>query len=94
MSISEFLERIDYCEISTKKENDAYTLFEVLNTRGLALEPLDLIKNNFYKIFASCNEKDPQKVDETINKMEVVWSDEVFSDDTPDYKKNLIAYLG
>lgn len=41
------LEHIKFCVIITGNENDAYTLFEVLNDRALDIEDLDLIKNLF-----------------------------------------------
>ena len=41
--IDSMLEHIKFCVIITGNENDAYTLFEVLNDRALDIEDLDLI---------------------------------------------------
>lgn len=44
-----FLSNVQIIETVAPSEERAYQLFEVLNTRGRSLEPLDLIKNIFLK---------------------------------------------
>lgn len=63
------LEHIKFCVIITGNENDAYTLFEVLNDRALDIEDLDLIKNLFYKWYCHHTKEDDDTVDECIEEV-------------------------
>jgi hypothetical protein len=90
-----FLSSIKLCVIQTGNQEDAYTLFEVLNDRSLALDDLDLIKNQFYKclcISAENTDLPEQELDVEISSREEQWGDRVFKTDS-DTNKKLIAYL-
>lgn len=96
--IESYLKSIELCVVSTPKEEDAYTLFEVLNDRGIALDDLDLVKNLHYKKYALNSEKELEDnysetsnlVTENIEQMENLWG-EVFQN-VPNFKKNVISY--
>lgn len=93
--IDNFLQYLNFCLIQTGNTNDAYTLFEVLNDRALELDDLDLIKNMFYKEYCERNlSKSENTIDKNIEKLEELWGDEIFSQNTPEWKKKLVAFLG
>jgi uncharacterized protein with ParB-like and HNH nuclease domain len=52
------LDKMEILAVVTKEDYEAYTLFETLNSRGIALEPADLIKN---KIMSLIKEEDMKK---------------------------------
>lgn len=88
-----FLTSITLCVIQTNEPKDAYTLFEVLNDRALALDDLDLIKNQFYKTFCmNGGVNDDVEIDRIINIIEEQWGTCIFNDDSSKRKK-LIAFL-
>jgi len=93
VNISKFLEEISLCVVQTGNAEDAYTLFEVLNDRSLALDDLDLIKNQFYKNFVLKNSylRD-EDVDSTLQDLDDQWVDRIFSNQG-DQKRKLVAYL-
>lgn len=45
----QILDHLKFIHITVKSEDDAYTIFETLNARGLNLSSLDLIKNWIFK---------------------------------------------
>lgn len=51
-----FIESVDLVEISTYSEDDAYTIFETMNDRGLSLSPADMLKG-----YILTNIKDEEK---------------------------------
>ncbi len=93
--IDEFLDNLEFCVIQTGNTNDAYTLFEVLNDRGLALTPLDLIKNMYYKIYCEKNRSLSEvEIDNKIQRIENLWGNEIFDNNSRVYDKNLIIFFG
>jgi uncharacterized protein with ParB-like and HNH nuclease domain len=93
--IHNFLNEVNVCVIQTMNTDDAYTLFEVMNDRALALDDLDLIKNQFFKVFVNSNESiDNAEVDEIIQKLDDQWGDKIFNHKSMNqtYKK-LVTYL-
>jgi uncharacterized protein with ParB-like and HNH nuclease domain len=91
--IGKFLEEIALCVVQTGNAEDAYTLFEVLNDRSLALDDLDLIKNQFYKNFVLKNSAlSEDQVDATLQSLDDQWVDKIFGNQG-DQKRKLIAYL-
>lgn len=93
--IHNFLKEVNVCVIQTMNTDDAYTLFEVMNDRALALDDLDLIKNQFFKKFVNTNtEIDNSKMDEIIQKLDDQWGDKIFHHRNMNqtYKK-LVTYL-
>ncbi|SFB87126.1 Protein of unknown function [Marinospirillum celere] len=92
--IDAFLDQISLCVIQTGSANDAYTLFEVLNDRSLALDDLDLIKNQFYKKYVTSNYEvlSENEIDKYIQRMDELWVDKIFRN-AADSKRKLIAYL-
>lgn len=94
-SMVSFLEGVKLCVIQTGNSEDAYTLFEVLNDRALALDDLDLVKNQFYR-YLCISSKNTHINDDDIDKEIVIreeqWGDKVFKNNT-DTNQKLIAYL-
>lgn len=94
-NLDELLNNLEFCIVQTNNTRDAYTLFEVLNDRGLALTSLDLIKNMYYKSYCENNKNlSDRKIDKKIAILENLWGEETFSNDIADYKKDLILYFG
>ncbi len=97
-NINEFLKNINLCVIQTTNTNDAYTLFEVMNDRSLALDDLDLIKNLFYRNFVDSSENkgvESKKIDDKIDQLDKQWVDDIFykSDKMPERYRTLITYF-
>ena len=92
--ISSFTDEVKVCIVQTGNPEDAYTLFEVLNDRALALDDLDLIKNEFYKNFVLyCGTKtSEEKKDNILQSLDDQWVNDIY-DNTRDYEKKLITYL-
>ncbi len=92
--ISEFIDDVKVCIVQTGNPDDAYTLFEVLNDRALALEDLDLIKNEFYKnyVLKSDSKVSEEEKDRVLQKLDDKWVNEIFNK-TQDYEKKLITFL-
>lgn len=70
----EIIEGIRYIDVSADTEEDAYTIFEVLNARGQALKDFDLLRNFLLKN-ASSDDKD--KIVDKIGTIESLLSDNV-----------------
>ncbi|MFQ9514380.1 MAG: DUF262 domain-containing protein [Eubacterium sp.] len=87
------LENINFCVIVTGNENDAYTLFEVLNDRALEIEDLDLIKNLFYKWYCNNTSEDERTVDSCIEEVDEIWVEMVFPPETGKERAKLISYF-
>lgn len=92
-NIDLFLQNVELCLVQTGNADDAYTLFEVLNDRSLALDDLDLIKNLFYKQFVLTNRYDNAQKDKELRALDEQWVDTIFKHNTPDAAKKLIAFL-
>lgn len=91
--IDSMLEHIKFCVIITGNENDAYTLFEVLNDRALDIEDLDLIKNLFYKWYCHHTKEDDDTVDECIEEVDEIWVEKVFTPITGKDRAKMISYF-
>jgi len=90
-----FLEGVKLCVIQTGSSEDAYTLFEVLNDRSLALDDLDLVKNQFYRSLCISSKNtniSEEDIDKEIVAREEQWGDKVFKNNT-DTNNKLIAFL-
>lgn len=82
---------IKLCLIQTGNEEDAYTLFEVLNDRSLMLDDLEIIKNKFFRKFYTDNSSSQKSFNNNlIEQMDDQWSN-VFARDTPQYLTDRIA---
>ncbi|MBO5373448.1 MAG: DUF262 domain-containing protein [Lachnospiraceae bacterium] len=92
-AIEGMLKKIKVCVIITGNENDAYTLFEVLNDRSMAIEDLDLIKNLFYKWYCNNTTDSDFLIDKNIEKADEIWVEEVFSSSTGKEQAKLISFL-
>ncbi|MGL5054351.1 MAG: GmrSD restriction endonuclease domain-containing protein [Fusobacteriaceae bacterium] len=94
--MKEFLENISICRIHTGDYNDAYTLFEVLNDRALALDELDLIKNSIYKSYYNKNimieNNNNNDLSDDIEKFDKKWVDIIFAEKA-NFLKGLILSL-
>lgn len=94
-NLDDFLKNIQFCLIHTGHENDAYTLFEVLNDRAVALDDLDLVKNSFYKRYCELNKNNNiRETDKLIEELEGIWGDKVFNKNYREKEKKLTFYLG
>lgn len=91
--ITDLLNTVNLCVIQTTNADDAYTLFEVMNDRALALDDLDLIKNQFFKSYVTKANKDNDEVDKVIQKLDDQWINNIFhhNDMSESYKK-LVTY--
>lgn len=94
-AIDRMVENIKFCVIITGNENDAYTLFEVLNDRSLEIEDLDLIKNLFYKWYCNHSGEDDASIDATIEDIDMIWVEKVFppEESRGKEKSKLISFL-
>lgn len=94
--ITSFLEKLKFCVVQTGREQDAYTLFEVLNDRALALDDLDIIKNAFYRKYVLSNTttdvEEAEEIDETIEALEELWGEQVFQESSRQFIKSFIAF--
>lgn len=72
------LSNLNFCKILTGNEQDAYTLFEVLNDRALEVEDLELVKNMFFKKYCSSSADSETTKDKHIEKLDNLWGDEIF----------------
>lgn len=92
--IGDFLEEVKLCIIQTGNTEDAYTLFEVLNDRALALDDLDLIKNLFYKNFVVKNSViDDSKKDKILQFLDQQWIEKIYPPGISDSEKKLVTYF-
>lgn len=105
--MSSFLEMTRVCVVQTGDIEDAYDLFEVLNDRSLALDDLDLIKNQFFRKYVLCEKSNnpgcenldnidniDDIIDNNIQKLDEIWVDKIFDPKVMlDTKKKLITYL-
>ncbi|MGR5261389.1 DUF262 domain-containing protein [Vibrio astriarenae] len=91
--IKKYLEQVKVCVVQTGNARDAYTLFEVLNDRSLALDDLDLIKNQFYKTYVLSNRgKTEAHIDSLLQRLDDQWVDTIFNSNTASLNK-LITYF-
>ena len=91
--ITKIIDNVKFCVIMTGNERDAYTLFEVLNDRALAINDLELTKNMFIKTYALTSSDNDIIMDRNIGEIDKIWSDEVFTKYLGTKKTQLIAYL-
>lgn len=94
--IDNMLVSLEFCVIITGNNNDAFTLFEVLNDRAYALDDLELVKNLFFKKYCdsvSGSEKE-EKIDKHIEELDEIWGERIFEQGLRDKVLNLTAYLG
>ena len=69
-------DNLKVCLLLAENEEDAYTLFEVVNDRSMPLETIDLIKNMFYRQYVSDskgNEK-VEDIDKHIGTLNEKWN--------------------
>ena len=93
IELDKMIENLSICVVLTEDDNDANKLFEVLNDRSLSVNDLELMKNHFFKEYCTKSTDLQEDQDERITKLDEIWTDNTFAEDT-DYKKKLIAYLG
>lgn len=91
--ITKIIDNVKFCVIMTGNERDAYTLFEVLNDRALAINDLELTKNMFIKTYALTSSDNDTVMDRNIGEIDKIWSNEVFVKSLSNKKTQLIAYL-
>lgn len=76
--ISCMLDNLSFCKILTGNEQDAYTLFEVLNDRALAVDDLELVKNMFFKKYCNKSADKENIKDKNIESLDDLWGDTIF----------------
>ncbi|MBR1848280.1 MAG: DUF262 domain-containing protein [Lachnospiraceae bacterium] len=87
------LKHLSFCKILTGNEHDAYTLFEVLNDRALAVDDLELVKNMFFKKYCNCSADSDVVKDKNIEKLDDLWGEVIFRG-TGVALTQLISYCG
>lgn len=85
------LNGLQICLLTSDSQEDAYTLFEVLNDRGCEMSDLELMKNMILKQYWSTT-SDIDK-DTRIEELDDLWED-TFDPNTSVSQRDLIAYLG
>lgn len=94
--IDTMLNDLQVCLLTSSNESDAYTLFEVLNDRGLEIDDLELMKDLFLKEYWSSainpNHPDADR-DNHIDQLDDLW-DEIFDLNISESERSLISYLG
>ena len=68
-------DNIKVCVLLAESEEDAYTLFEVVNDRSMPLETIDLIKNAFYRHYVNYSKEKDKDIDEHIDALNKVWNE-------------------
>lgn len=92
--MTEFLNDVGLCLITTGSEKDAYILFEVLNDRSMSLTDLDLIKNDFYKRFCLANKDKPSDIlDVEIEERDNQWGEAIFPEALKKADSTYISYF-
>ncbi len=92
--MTEFLDDVGLCLITTGSEKDAYILFEVLNDRSMSLTDLDLIKNDFYKRFCLANkDKSSEVLDNQIEERDNQWGESIFPESIGKADSTHISYF-
>lgn len=78
-AIETMTNNIVVCIMLTENEEDAYTLFEVVNDRFMAVNKIDLIKNLFYKKFvnSSKNVISNSQISKTIENLNKLWTEKI-----------------
>ena len=66
--------RLDFIFYALEDEGAVYTVFEVLNSRGLAVSTLDKCKSMLMGIVYESNSHSPQAAEEKINLLHDIWS--------------------
>lgn len=90
--IDDILSNLAICVITTENKDDAYKLFEVLNDRSLAVDDLELIKNQYYQYYCMNQNDNDDTKDENIIKLDEQWTEKIFSD-CSDRKKKMISFF-
>lgn len=94
--IDTMIEDLQVCLLTSSNESDAYTLFEVLNDRGLEIDDLELMKDLFLKEYWSSaideNHLDADR-DNHIEDLDDLW-EEIFDLNLSNGERSLISYLG
>ena len=90
---TKFLTNVRMCLVQTGDAHDAFTLFEVLNDRSVALDDLDLMKNEIYKAFVEQNTSVlDNEIDKALEAADKTWTEDVFDKQGVKSSK-LIAYF-
>lgn len=55
------LDYLKFIQVTAKNEDDAYTIFETLNARGISLSSVDLVKNWIFKNYSNVHPHDNAK---------------------------------
>ena len=92
--IDEMIESLKFCVILTGNENDAYTLFEVLNDRAMEVDDLDLIKNLFLRVYCTTSGESETLVDKTVGEIDTQWGEMIFRPGLTKTRLKMISYLG
>ena len=78
------IEDIRYIDIVAEEDEDAYTIFEILNARGQALTDFELLRNHLLR-YSSVNEKEATKA--KLNELE-----ELLGSDTESFLKHYVIH--
>lgn len=92
--LDDIIDSLKFCIISTCNYEDAYTLFEVLNDRALAIEDIDLIKNMLFRTYCQQSDDTEDEKDKNIQKLDELWGNDIFSNGISVNQSKLIQLLG
>ena len=90
--LKEMIDHLRFCLILTDDPDDAYTLFETLNSRALEVDDLELLKNHFYREYCTKSQDNNDTKNKVIDELDHIWVKKIFS--TTQKRNRLIAYLG
>ena len=65
---------VDFVELETFNDNDAFTIFETMNDRGVSLGPVDMLKGY---LLASINDEETENTPARTLKANAVWKERV-----------------
>lgn len=92
--IDDMIESLKFCVILTGNENDAYTLFEVLNDRAMEVDDLDLIKNLFLRVYCTTSGESESIIDKTVGEIDTRWGEQIFKPSLGKKRAKMISLLG
>lgn len=93
-NIDILLKNIKFCVVITGNENDAYTMFEVLNDRALKVDDLDLIKNLFFRHYCIKSGDTFKIQDKRIDELDTIWCEKIFGKElSADGARKYVAYF-
>lgn len=76
--LKEMIDHLRFCLILTDDPDDAYTLFETLNSRALEVDDLELLKNHFYREYCTKSQDNNDTKNKVIDELDHIWVKKIF----------------